>query len=121
MVRKKSTVEEMRVQILAGEVARLRESAAESLAAAGEIEIETTPLVPLPLDRAERTMLAGIAGMPDQLRKKLTGRGGKFPVTEVISIVVAVADSFLAAEEEYQRSMEWAARKLLHGIHNDLL
>jgi hypothetical protein len=34
---------------------------------------------------------------------------------------MAVADSFLAAEEKHRWSMEWAARKLLGGIHNDLL
>ena len=121
MARKKLTDEDLRAQILAGEVARLRESAAKSLAAAEEVGIETKPLVPFPLDKTERAMLAGLTGLPDQLQKKLTGRGGKFAVTEVISIVTAVADSFLAAEEERQRSMEWAARKLLCGIHSDLL
>lgn len=121
MARKKLTDEDMRAQILAGVAARMRESAAKSLAAAHEVGIESKPLVPFPLDKTERAMLAGLAGLPDQLQKKLTGRGGKFAVPEVIRIVVAVADSFLAAEQEQQTSMEWAARKLLSGVHSDLL
>jgi len=121
MAQKRLTDEEMKARILAGEVARLRESAAKSFAAAKEIGIQTKPLVPFPLDRAERMMLAGLAGLPDELRKKLTGRGGKFAVTEIISMVTVVADSFLAAEPERQTSMEWAARQLLSGVHSDLL
>lgn len=121
MAQKRLTDEEMKAQILAGEVARLRESAAKSSAAAKEIRVETKPLVPFPLDRAERMMLAGLAGLPDELRKKLRGRGGNFSVTEIISMVTAVADSFLATEEQQQRSIEWVARKLLCGIHSDLL
>ena len=42
-------------------------------------------------------------------------------VAEVVRIVVAVADSFLAAEDEHQSSMEWTARKLLYDIRDDLL
>jgi hypothetical protein len=121
MARKKLTDDEMRARMLAREVARLRESATKSLAAAEEVGIEAKPLVPFPLDKAERAMLAALTTMPDQLQKMLTGRGGKFAVTEVISIVTAVTDSFLATEEERQRSLEWAARKLLSGIHSDLL
>ena len=121
MAPKKQTDDEMRAQILAGEVARLRESAAKSLAAAEEVGIEAKPLVPFPLDKTERAMLAGLTGLPDQLRKKLTGRGGKFTVTEIISMVTAVADRSLLLKQERQTSMEWAARKLLSGIHSDLL
>jgi hypothetical protein len=111
----------MRDRIVAAEAARLADSARKSLAAAKEVGIEAKPLVPFPLDRSERAMLAGLPALPDELRKKLTGRAGKFAVAEVISMAMAVADSFLAAEAGRQQSIEWAARKLLCGIHSDLL
>ncbi len=121
MARKELTDQEIKVQILAGAAARMHGSAAKSLAAAQEAGIETKPLVPFPLDRTERTTLAELTALPDHLRTKLAGRGGKFAVTEIVSFVDAVADSLLAAEDERRGAMRWIAQKLLYGIHSDLL
>lgn len=121
MARKKRTDDAMMARILAGEAARLADLAVKSLAAAQELGIENKPLVPFPLNRTERTILVELSALPDQLRKKLAGRAGKFAAAEVIKIVTAAAQSRLTPEPERQRSMLEAARRLLYCIHSDLL
>lgn len=121
MARKKLTDDAIRSRILAGEAARLANSAVKSLAAVQELGIENKPLLPFPLSVTERKLLAGLSALPDQLRKRLAGRARKFAVAEVLKMVMAVAESFLASEPEHQRSMLEAARRLLYCIHSDLL
>ena len=121
MARKKLTDDAISAQILTGEANRLADSAVKSLAAAEEVGVATKFLVPFPLDETERTMLAGLTALRDQLRKQLAGRSNKFTVAEVISIVMAVAESFLAADPERRRVMLEAARRLLCCVHSDLL
>jgi hypothetical protein len=77
MARKKRADDAMMARILAGEAAHAADSAVRSLAAAQELGIENKAVVPFPLHRTERTILAELTALPDQLRKKLAGRAGR--------------------------------------------
>src|SRR5688572_12945734 len=121
MARQNLAADATRTKILAGEAARLADSAMKSHAAAEKMRIESKPLDPLPLDETDRAMLAGLTELPDQLRKKLAGRARRFSVAEVTRIVIAVAESLLATEPDRQMSILSAAKRLLYHIHGDLL
>jgi hypothetical protein len=121
MARVKSTDDAIKNQILAGEAARLGKLADNLLAASDGIGVGAQSLAPFPLDQSERATLAELTALPEQLRKRLAGRTLKFPAVDAISMVRAVADSFLAANPDRQRTMLDAARKLLYSIHSDVL
>jgi hypothetical protein len=121
MARVKSTDDAIKNQILAGEAARLGKLADNLLAASDGIGVGAQSLAPFPLDQSERATLAELTALPEQLRKRLAGRTLKFPAVDAISMVRAVADSFLAANPDRQRTMLDAARKLLYRIHSDVL
>ena len=121
MARVRSTDDAIKNQILAGEAARLGKLADNLLAAADGIGVGAQSLATFPLDQSERAALAELTVLPEQLRKRLAGRTLKFPAVDAISMVRAVADSFLAANPDWQRTMLDAARKLLYCIHADVL
>ena len=111
----------MMSQILAGEATRLGKLAVDLIAAADEVGVGAQSLAPFPLNRSERATLAELTVLPEQLRKRLSGRALKFPLVDAINMVRAVADSFLTAMPEQQRTMLDAARKLLYFVHSDVL
>jgi len=65
--------------------------------------------------------VAGLAAVSPELRKKLVGRSRKFTVAEALNIVIAVADSVLSAGPDTQDTLSFAARKLMYGVHMDVL
>lgn len=121
MARTKLTSDDVRTQVLARQAAILADHVAKALAVIQQARIETEPLLPFPLDKSERGMLAGLTALPAKLRTKLSGRAGKFTVAEVISLVQVVADSFPAVEPERQMMMLNAANKLWYYVHSDVL
>ena len=121
MARNQQSIEDFRVQFLAPQVAAIRQHATAALAEIRQAGIETKHLVPFPLDRMERVAVAGLTGLSAELRTKLAGRGGKFAAAEVLATVFAVADSVLAAEPAAQDTLLFAARKLMYGVHMDIL
>lgn len=121
MARKKPTDDGIGAPILAREAARLADSAARSVAAVEELGITAKPLARFPLDEIERKTLADLTALPDELRRKLAGRARRFAAAEVVTMVMAVADSLLAAEPARQSALLGAAAKLSYCIHSDLL
>ena len=121
MTGKKPTGDSIRAQVLAGEAARMRDHAAKALVEVQKAGIETRPLVPFPLHKTERTAVAGLPVLSADLQKKLAGRAGKFTVAEVLNMVIAVAESFVAAEPDTQDTFLGAAKQLLYQVHTDVL
>lgn len=121
MTRKKLASDNIRTQVLARQATILAEHVAKALAVIRQAQIETEPLLPFPLDKSERELLAGLTALPARLRKKLAGRAGKFTVAEVISMVQVVADSLPAVEPERELTMLDTANKLWYYIHCDVL
>ena len=107
--------------MLAGEARLLARDAAKLLAAVQRTHTEAKPLVPFPLDEYERTTVAELAALDEELRKKLSGRARKFTAAEGLSIVAGVAESLLGDKLERRQRMLWAARKLLYGVHREVL
>jgi hypothetical protein len=121
MSRKELSDDAIRAKVLAGEANLLVRDAAKLLAAVQRTHTETKPLVPFPLDEYERTAVAELAALGEEFRKKLSGRARKFTAAEGLTIVTAVAESLLGGELERQQRMLGAARRILYGVHRDVL
>jgi hypothetical protein len=121
MARKKQPSNDFAAQFLADEVERITDHVAKALAVIQQAGIETKPLVPFPLDKTERATVASLTALSPQLRKKLVGKSGKFTVAAALDMVIAVADSVLAAEPGTRDTLSLAARKLMYGVHMDVL
>ena len=121
MARKKQSSDDLIARLLAREVATITDHVAKALAVIQQAGIETKPLVPFPLDKTERATVAGLTALSPELRKKLVGRSARFTVAEVLNMVIALTESILAAKPEPQATMLCAAKKLLYGVHRDVL
>lgn len=95
--------------------------AAKVLAAVQGTRSEDKGIVPFPLDKQERAAVAELTALAEGLRKKLAGRAGKFTAAEGLNIVTAIAESLRGRESERQQKMLWAAQKLLHDVHRNVL
>lgn len=121
MPRRDPSDDAIRAKVLAGEARLLARDAAKLLEAVQKTHTETKPVAPFPLDKYERTAVAELAAVDEELRKKLSGRARKFTAAESLNIVTGVAESLLGSELERRQKMLWAARNLLYGVHRDVL
>jgi hypothetical protein len=121
MAQDKQTSDNFKAKFLADQATIFASQATKALAEVQQAGVESKPLVPFPLHKTERTAVAGLTALSADLRKKLTGRGGKFTVAEALNMVTVVSESLVSAEPGTQDTFLFAATQLLSSVHSDVL
>jgi hypothetical protein len=100
-------------KMISDQAAQIAEWAAQALVAAEQLQIKTKPVGQLPLQEAERNVLAILPTIPPSLKKTLLTKDADFTVTEVASMAMAVAESLPDGEPLQQVSLLMIAKGLM--------
>lgn len=107
MPSKKTTNTDLTQQSLA-----LAEFAAKVLVAAEQLAIKKKVVAGFSLDKGERAIAAELPDITPTLKKKLVKKDGNFTVTDIASIVLALADSLIEGEPLKRLKLLLISRKL---------
>jgi hypothetical protein len=108
-------------RLTADQAAAVAEYAAKALVAAEQLRSKTEAVERFPLDEDERATVAELAALAAKLKKKLAKQGGSFTVTEVASMVMAAADSFVDAEPQQQVALLLVAKNLMDCLQANIV
>jgi Plasmid pRiA4b ORF-3-like protein len=108
-------------KLIADQAVALAEYAAKALVAAEQFRIKTKAVERFPLDADEQATVAELPSLPAKLKKKLLKKDGTFTVTEIASMVMTAAESFMDAEPKQQVALLLVATKLMDCLRANIV